>query len=173
MKCLVCKKTIFNPLNRNRRFCGRPCFFVYSRKNPNKGCFKKGQTTWNKGISVRHSPKSEFKKGNKVWNTKPVGSIYLTAQGRYEIKIAHPAKWKKLARHVWESNHGEIPDGMLIHHIDGNCLNDKIENLELMTRAEHLMVHKKEFEHKRKRLASLAIKKRWKRVKMERSTQLL
>ncbi|WP_160316006.1 HNH endonuclease signature motif containing protein [Chryseobacterium sp. Hurlbut01] len=38
---------------------------------------------------------------------------------------------------VWNENFGEVPDGMLIRHKDGNQLNCEIDNLELVTRADN------------------------------------
>lgn len=44
-------------------------------------------------------------------------------------------------RLVWEDVHGEIPDGMEIHHKDHNKQNYSIENLELLKRTEHHRKH--------------------------------
>lgn len=42
---------------------------------------------------------------------------------------------------VWEKYFGEIPDGMQIHHIDGNKANNDIKNLQLVTPLEHKRLH--------------------------------
>lgn len=42
---------------------------------------------------------------------------------------------------VWEEHYGEIPQGMQIHHIDGNKTNNNIENLQLVTPLEHKRLH--------------------------------
>ena len=42
---------------------------------------------------------------------------------------------------VWELFHGPRVKGKVIHHIDGNCQNNAIENLEEITPHEH-MAHK-------------------------------
>lgn len=46
-----------------------------------------------------------------------------------------------LHRLVWIENHGDIPKGCVIHHKDENKLNWDIENLEMLTRSEHLKCH--------------------------------
>lgn len=42
---------------------------------------------------------------------------------------------------VWEEHFGEIPEGMQIHHIDGNKQNNNISNLQLVTPTEHKRIH--------------------------------
>ena len=42
---------------------------------------------------------------------------------------------------VWESHHGSIPEGMELHHRNGNKLDNRIENLMLVTRLEHKRIH--------------------------------
>lgn len=40
-------------------------------------------------------------------------------------------------RIIWELHNGNIPEGMLIDHIDGNTRNNSIENLRLATRQQN------------------------------------
>lgn len=42
---------------------------------------------------------------------------------------------------VWEKHFGKVPDGMQIHHIDGNKQNNDISNLQLVTPLEHKRIH--------------------------------
>lgn len=42
----------------------------------------------------------------------------------------------------WEKYYGSIPEECIVHHKDENKLNWSIENLELLTRAEHTDAHR-------------------------------
>jgi hypothetical protein len=46
-----------------------------------------------------------------------------------------------LHRAIWENAHGPIPKGYMVHHIDHNPLNNALENLECVSRAEHAKRH--------------------------------
>ena len=61
---------------------------------------------------------------------------------RQFIKIDEPNKWIEYARFIWIKHNGEIPKGYLIHHINQNPLDDRIENLSLATRKGHFEIHK-------------------------------
>lgn len=42
---------------------------------------------------------------------------------------------------IWEKAHGPIPPGYVIHHKNGNGLDNRLENLVMMTNSEHLELH--------------------------------
>ena len=44
----------------------------------------------------------------------------------------------------WEKYYGAIPDGYIVHHKDGDKCNWDIENLELLSRSNHLDYHRSE-----------------------------
>lgn len=64
------------------------------------------------------------------------------------VKVAEPNVWKLRAQLVWEQKNGPIPRGFGVHHRDENTLNDEIDNLELLNKAEHLAIHRLAFQDK-------------------------
>lgn len=52
-------------------------------------------------------------------------------------------KTYKLQRVIWELFNGEIPEGMVIDHLDGNAWNNKISNLACKTTAANCRNRKK------------------------------
>jgi hypothetical protein len=75
------------------------------------------------------------------------GTIYrLMGGGRYYLSQSKTNAGRQRAKglHVaiWEHHHGKtIPAGHLIHHKDGNPLNNDISNLECLSRCEHAKEH--------------------------------
>ena len=58
------------------------------------------------------------------------------------IKVRYNNRKGFLHRAIWELVNGKIPEGFMIHHIDGNKKNNNIENLECLSRKEHGKKHK-------------------------------
>lgn len=52
--------------------------------------------------------------------------------------------YKKLAhRVIWEIYNGPIPEGMIIHHINGDKKDNRIDNLKMVSFIEHMVLHRK------------------------------
>jgi len=116
--------------------------------NNNTTTFKEGHTPWNKGLKGTHfSPETEFKKGHNPTSFCAIlGTIRFRKTKRDNrirkfIKIAHPSLWEEYAKNQWKRYFGFIIKADIIHHRNGNSLDDKIENLIAMPRAEHPKYH--------------------------------
>ena len=95
----------------------------------------------------RRSPGTEFQKGIRPHNWTTVGDVRIRQRhNRHDaprawVKVAEPNVWRERARVVYESAYGAVPRGMVIHHINGDSLDDRLENLQALTRAQHAAVH--------------------------------
>lgn len=63
-------------------------------------------------------------------NTGKVFS-YPRAKGKSYVKLAYNGRFFQYHNVVWFLNNGPIPTGYTVDHVDGNKLNNKIENLRL------------------------------------------
>ncbi len=71
----------------------------------------------------------------------PVGSTYLS-NGYRLVKTAQPSIWEREHRLVLGL---DLDDVRVVHHIDGDRLNNKPSNLQVFeSRAEHTKHHRKE-----------------------------
>jgi hypothetical protein len=128
-------------------------------QRPNRTAFKKGLVPWNKGRHILNSPnclKTAFKKGIKPHNTVPIGTVTVRADKngtkRRWIKISNKSpRWKIYSQWLWEKRRGKIPSGLIVHHLDGDSMNDRIKNYGLVTRAQHINTHRKDLSMRRKR----------------------
>ena len=75
------------------------------------------------GLAERlHCPNGE----GSIFNN---GYRYIAKRGEHRI--------------VWEQHYGPIPTGKVIHHENGDKLDNRIENLMLMSRADHQSYHRR------------------------------
>ena len=74
----------------------------------------------------------------KKWHRWP-NSAHRTNREYYQK--ARPGGVDYLHRVVWQEAHGDIPDGYHIHHINGDCGDNRLENLECLSPSEHAKRH--------------------------------
>lgn len=80
----------------------------------------------------RHRLERRKKEAPKVMYN---GSVYALNGLGYYKKTARPRT--QLHRDIWEDVNGPIPDGLLVHHKDGNKANNSLNNLELVRSEDH------------------------------------
>lgn len=172
--CEICGKEYqIKPYRKEKsHFCSRECQGLHTQREvlskvdksymngnqlrkglkPTNG-FQLGHTPWNKGLLGIHlSPNTEFVRGNNSSKNLPIGSTTIRTRRderetpRQFIKIANPDIWIPYAIYLIREANIEIPTGYVVHHKNGNSLDDRLENLEVLSRAEHIEVHRPYFD---------------------------
>ena len=103
------------------------------------GRFQKGHV----GLSeekLNNIRRTQYKVGHKPLNHKPIGASYIRSDGYKYVKVAEH-NWKTEQKLVWKEANGEIPDGYKILHLDGNSLNNNLDNLMLISNGESVTVN--------------------------------
>ena len=113
----------------------------------NKGCFKKGNIPWNKGLTgYMGSNRTSFKSGNLPHNTRELYSERTNKDGLIEIKV-DINKWISKHRYIWEQYYKkEVPKGKVVIFLDGNNRNFDIDNLKLISRGA-LLILNRQYKH--------------------------
>lgn len=144
---------IFNEWFRTNKTVKQVKWFVHNHgiNSGRTGQFEPGNKPWNTGTKGLVKPnKGNFKNGHRPPNRKPIGSERICPKdGFVQIKVAEkdpytgfPTRYKHKHVHVWESENGPTPKGMVVAFKDSNKLNCEPENLMLISRAELLRLNK-------------------------------
>lgn len=103
------------------------------------GQFKKGSVPWNKGMKgcCTGGRTTQFRPGHTPHNTRPENYESVDIDGYVHIKPPGEKYMTLKHRWIWEQAHGPIPPGHCLIFLDGNKQNCSLNNLALITRAEH------------------------------------
>ena len=117
-------------------------------KNGSSTYVYKGRKAWNKGTKGICKPnKTSFKKGQRPSNYQGGLSFY---NGRWVIVCRNDKKYA-YARAVMEcALRRKLTRKDIVHHINEDPKDDRIENLELTNRSEHMEIHRNQLLKARK-----------------------
>ncbi len=124
-----------------------------------KSLFKKGHTTFNKGLKrsdymspagIEKVKKNQFQKGHIPHNDLGRNGIVrirkdTKTRAQYKYIRVSRGNWELLQRHNYRKYFGEIPDGHVVRFKNGNTLDCEPENLELITLAENARRNTEQF----------------------------
>lgn len=112
-KCLNCQKEFIHYKSRKRKFCSNKCQRKYI-VGENHYHWKGGKTIQNNGYMFIYQPNHPFATNRRV------------REHRFVVE-------QKIGRYLESSE--------IVHHINHNKLDNRIENLIILTRAEHCKIH--------------------------------
>ena len=158
--CDTCKKE-FISASKTRKYCSRNCYYEMkikrkdrvvwtdemkkrmSERNKGKGNPMYGKSCWSKG---KKRPEITGKK-SKLWK----GGYWIRKDGYKVIENEIETKGKKILEHrmIMEIYLGRrLKDEEIIHHKNKDKLDNRIENLQVVSRAEHINLHRKDLQSK-------------------------
>ncbi len=116
----------------------------YCKKNAiltgRSGCFEPGHVPDPRSLrKPGETNAGTFKKGSIPHNHKPVGTRTIDSDGYHKVKVAEPNKWAFCHLLLWEEHHGPVPKGHVIRFKDGDKGHIEIDNLVMLTNAEHAL----------------------------------
>jgi hypothetical protein len=110
------------------------------------GCGQPSETrnTGNKGIYCSKSCRADFERKGRSQPQR------YEQDGYWLLRWTEPGGTKRrpVRRHqfehrrVWEQHNGPLPEGFVVHHINGNRKDNRIENLQAMRRTDHVALHR-------------------------------
>ena len=146
-KCLVCGKEFKNAAHENRKYCSHKCHGISQRvPRPLLQCPECG--AW-----FHYSPRARRKRfcsqacSLKACHRKRrqhPPHWYINKRGYIVANIWVGGRRTQIKKHRWlmEQHLGRrLSPSEIVHHRDGNPLNNAIENLELMNQSDHMAKH--------------------------------
>lgn len=121
-----------------------------------KSRFQKGHETFNKGKNMKDYldpdtiekiKKSQFQKGHEPHNTTYDGHVSLRHDSKTGIPYFHirvrKGHFEHLHRYIWEKENGPVPEGKIVVFKNGDTLDVRIDNLQVISREENMLRNSK------------------------------
>jgi len=134
---------LFKQRRNRQKYCGQKCQINYEYDNNLRD---EKETTKAANEAMREQ-------GLKQFREDPTTKVTARGYKAVYIPAAHPELddgWMKMHHYVWWKEKGELPPvddinekatGKVMHHKDGDKLNNDIDNLEIMSNDEHTEMH--------------------------------
>jgi len=125
--------------------CSKPCVLKNSSRVHLRGSNIKCQKC---GIEFFVSPSERTRRGGRKfcsWKCQRNDPSlergkYVSSDGYYILTTGHGG-YKREHIHIAEQVYGKIPKGYVVHHINEDKLDNRPENLQVMSRADHNTLH--------------------------------
>jgi endogenous inhibitor of DNA gyrase (YacG/DUF329 family) len=160
-KCALCYKPIevgnlFPSQYKLRKYCGNTCAVIAVHKQQENRVIKecveckstfyikashkdKRKTCSRRCGSIQHGKKISGEQHPGWKEVKKKSNVFLYRR----ITISGFKQYEH--RYIMEQHLGrKLGCNEVVHHINGNPVDNRLENLELMTRSEHMALHQKE-----------------------------
>ena len=114
------------------------------------------EVTTDKGVKLRCTPEHKFllrdgtyveaqdmrpgdrlRKVGKSANRQRNDRVWIN----HRVTPEHANGSQPLARFMWEQCNGPVPDDCEVHHVNGDCTDDRLSNLALVNKREHDEIH--------------------------------
>jgi len=164
IKCPICKK-VFHPRTKYIKFCSKECGYKNRRgKKQSKEAIEKRSKAlkgiprtkeWRKKMSIamvgnNNGVGNKGKKRPDLAGKKHPGwkGGYWINNGGYKVLESVYTNGRRIQEHryVMEKHLGrKLKKEEHIHHINGNKLDNRIENLQIVSNSEHYYIHHPEY----------------------------
>lgn len=133
-ECIYCSNE-FERSRDGQSYCSVSC--------ANKHQYETGQRDAEKTTDAANDACKE--QGMEKFKSNPTKRVSKRGYKLIYIPSAHPELeqgWLKYHHFVWWQNTGELPpEDKIVHHKNGDKLDNKFENLEVMTNSDHIRHH--------------------------------
>jgi hypothetical protein len=152
--CPICKQKWYATFRNKRKLtCSKECKKVYLRQrmqqvyedeNVKNKLRQSMYEQYNNGTRDRFeitkkANEEMCRRGKEKFKTNPTRRI--SKRGYWMIYVPEKG-WIKEHQYIWEQKHSQMNKGQVLHHIDGNPLNNKLSNLILLnSHSDHMKLH--------------------------------
>ncbi len=146
--CVRCGKAFEQKRNRKSGLCWECRAPGEYDQCPNCGARKLANSKQCKACHSAALPHIRAKKGadNAAWK----GGRILTKDGYIMVRTERPGHHPYELEHrvLWEAANGPLPKGHIIHHLNGDKSDNRLENLAAMSRADHHTKHAEPYQER-------------------------